>query len=436
MAETRGHGENPEMSVRAYLRLVLLGALIGIPAALLAALFLAFVHELEHWLWDVLPHALGASSPPWYLVIGLPVVGAALVVAARALLPGDGGHEPLKGIGGGPTPIEYAPGIALAAVGTLAFGAVLGPEAPLIALGSVVGVAVTRMVKLGPRENAVLGTAGSFSAISALFGGPLVAGMLLLESGLAMGAALLPTLLPGLVAAAIGYVLFVGLGAWGGLNATAIAVPGLPAYDGTHVLDLAVAVVIGVVTALIIAVVRRVAGGLTGLGGGHRHGRRGMAMLLLAGGLAVGLLAQAARALGGNSQDVLFSGQVSVPAIVAEKSVAVVLVVLGAKALAYAVSLGCGFRGGPVFPAIFLGVAVATLATIGFGVSPTLAVAVGAAAGMAAGTRLLFSSVLLAALLVGRQGVDAVPAAVLAAAAAWITVAALDRRTPRADDAP
>ena len=98
-------------------------------------------------------------------------------------------------------------------------------------------------------------------------------------------------------------------------------------------------------------------------------------------------------------------------------------------------SLGCGFRGGPVFPAIFLGVAVATLATIGFGVSPTLAVAVGAAAGMAAGTRLLFSSVLLAALLVGRQGVDAVPAAVLAAAAAWITVAALDRRTPRADDA-
>jgi hypothetical protein len=35
------------------------------------------------------------------------------------------------------------PGIALAAVGTPAFGAVLGPEAPLIALGAVVGSVVT-----------------------------------------------------------------------------------------------------------------------------------------------------------------------------------------------------------------------------------------------------------------------------------------------------
>ena len=34
-----------------YLRLVLLGAAIGIPAALLAAVFLAAVHELEDWLW-------------------------------------------------------------------------------------------------------------------------------------------------------------------------------------------------------------------------------------------------------------------------------------------------------------------------------------------------------------------------------------------------
>jgi hypothetical protein len=64
---------------------------------------------------------------------------------------------------------------------------------------------------------------------------------------------------------------------------------------------------------------------------------------------------------------------------------------------------------------------------IAFDVSPTLAVAAGAAAGMAAGTGLLFSSVLLAALLVGRAGLDAIPAAVLAAAAAWLAVRALSR---------
>jgi hypothetical protein len=95
---------------RAYLRLVLLGALIGIPAALLAAGFLALVHELEHVLWTDLPDALGHSSPPLYLVILLPVVGAGLVAAARALLPGDGGHSPLDGIAVHPTPPAVAVG--------------------------------------------------------------------------------------------------------------------------------------------------------------------------------------------------------------------------------------------------------------------------------------------------------------------------------------
>jgi len=91
------------------------------------------------------------------------------------------------------------------------------------------------------------------------------------------------------------------------------------------------------------------------------------------------------------------------------------------------VSLGCGFRGGPIFPAIFLGVAVASFAAVLFGLSPTAAVAAGAAAGTAAQTRLLVTPVILAALLVGSAGVDAVPLAVLAAAAAWLTVTALSR---------
>src|SRR5262249_58978107 len=63
-----------------------------------------------------------------------------------------------------------------------------------------------------------------------------------------------------------------------------------------------------------------------------------------------------------------------------------------------------------------------------FDVSPTLAVAVGAAAGMAAGTRLLITSTLFASLLVGSAGADAVPAAVLAAAAAWLSMRFIDAR--------
>jgi H+/Cl- antiporter ClcA len=114
--------------------------------------------------------------------------------------------------------------------------------------------------------------------------------------------------------------------------------------------------------------------------------------------------------------------------LAAADSTKIVLILLVAKALAYAISLGCGFRGGPVFPAIFIGVALATFADVWFGVSPTLAVAVGAAAGMAAGTRLLVTSSLFAGLLVGHAGLDAIPAAVLAAVAAWLTIRALDRR--------
>ncbi|MGB8351109.1 MAG: hypothetical protein WCE47_11835, partial [Gaiella sp.] len=102
---------------RAYLRLVVLGAAIGVPAALVAALFLALVHDLEHWLWHDLPDALGHSSAPWYLVVGLPVVGAAIVVAARLLLPGDGGHSPIEGLSMAPTSVANAPGVALAALG-------------------------------------------------------------------------------------------------------------------------------------------------------------------------------------------------------------------------------------------------------------------------------------------------------------------------------
>ena len=36
---------------------------------------------LQHWLWTDLPDALGESGPPWYLVLGLPVAGGAIVWA-------------------------------------------------------------------------------------------------------------------------------------------------------------------------------------------------------------------------------------------------------------------------------------------------------------------------------------------------------------------
>jgi H+/Cl- antiporter ClcA len=418
----------PTPTPREYLHAVLLAALVGIPAALAAALFLAAVHYVEDWLWVDLPDAVGESSPPWYLVIGLPVVGAAIVLVARLSLPGDGGHEPLEGLAITPTPIAHAPGIVLAALATLSFGAVLGPEAPVVALGGAIAIALTSFVRLGQHQQALLSLAGSFAALSALFGGPLVGGVFLLESAVGLGAQAIPVLVPGFVAAAIGYLIFIGFGDWGGLDTPGLVVPALPLYDGTYLVDLALAVGVGVVAALVIVPLKRMAAGLEAVG----KARLGMPALLLAGGLAIGLLAFAADLLGADSQDVLFSGQAAIPSLLAETSTFVVVVLLVAKAIAYAVSLASGFRGGPIFPAIFIGIGIATFPVIWFDMSPTVALAMGAAAGMAAQSRLLLSSMLLAAILVGSQGSDAVPAAVLAAAAAWLSATALERRTSAA----
>jgi len=409
------------------LRLVLLGAAIGIPAALAAIAFFTAVHYLEQLIWHALPTALGEASPPWYLVVFLPVVGAAIVAIARLTLPGDGGRSPLAGMSHGATPVRYVPGIVVAALGTLGFGLVLGPEAPVMAVGSAVGLGITSIVRSDAREQGILSMAGIFSAISTLFGGPLVAGVMLTEGGISLGAVLIPVLLPGFVAAAVGYLVFLGVGPYTGAPAPGLQVPDLPAYVGTSVPDLIIAIVVGVVTAALIVAINGAAKRVAALQDG-RQGDRGVGLVaaLLLGGLAVGALAQLATVFGVAPDDVLFSGQASIPALVSESSLIALVVLVIAKAAAYVVSLATGFRGGPIFPAVFLGVGVAAFAVELFGTSPTFAIAIGCAAGMAAQTRLVVTSMLFAALLVGSGGFDAIAGAVFATVASWLTVQALD----------
>ena len=416
------------------LRLVAFGAIIGIPAALLSLAFFTVAHYLEHFLWTDLPAALGADSPPAYLIVGLPVIGALVVAAARVLLPGDGGHNPLAGITAGPTPVRYVPGIVLAALGTLGFGLVLGPEAPVMAVGAATGVAISNLARVTERETNVLAAAGQFSAISTLFGGPLVGGVMVTEGGIGLGRALIPLLLPGFVAAALGYLIFVGLGPLTGAPPPALTVPDLVPLDGLRGIDLVLAIAIGIVAALLIEAVKRGARRLNASGTARLGtGWRGVTVFLVAGGLAVGLLAAGAEQLGLNSQDVLFSGQASIPAVASQTSAVALTTLIVAKAIGYIISLASGFRGGPIFPALFLGIGVAAFGVEWFGMSSTLAIAIGAAAGMAAQTRLVLTSMLFASILVGSAGADAIPAVVLATVAAYITAAAFE--PPPTDDA-
>jgi H+/Cl- antiporter ClcA len=93
-----------------------------------------------------------------------------LVALTIRYLPGERGHSPADGFKAGagpPLPVEL-PGIVLTALATLILGVVLGPEAPLIALGGGLGVVAVRLVKRDApaRTQAVVAAAGSFAAIS------------------------------------------------------------------------------------------------------------------------------------------------------------------------------------------------------------------------------------------------------------------------------
>jgi H+/Cl- antiporter ClcA len=128
------------------------------------------------------------------------------------------------------------------------------------------------------------------------------------------------------------------------------------------------------------------------------------------------------------------------PAVIAEGSASVLLLLVAAKGLAYALSLGSGFRGGPVFPALAIGVALAMAAAdVLPGLDTTPAVAIGLAAGTAAVLRAPFTGVLLATLLLGSSAYDVTPIAVFAAATAWLVAVALpnpEDRLREAADAP
>ena len=96
----------------------------------------------------------------------------------------------------------------------------LGPEAPLIAIGSGLGVLAVHLLKRDAPEMAcvVIGAAGSFAAISTLLGSPLVGAFLLMEAAGLGGAMMGVVLIPGLLAAGVGTLIFVGLEQLDGLR--------------------------------------------------------------------------------------------------------------------------------------------------------------------------------------------------------------------------
>ena len=77
---------------RAYVSLLVLAAVIGVPISAAAWGFLALVNKLQGWLFTSLPKALGFHGEPLWWPVPLLMVAGLLVGLTIRYLPGKGGH--------------------------------------------------------------------------------------------------------------------------------------------------------------------------------------------------------------------------------------------------------------------------------------------------------------------------------------------------------
>jgi H+/Cl- antiporter ClcA len=417
------------------LGLLVIAAVVGLAVSFASWGLLEGIHQIQQGVFDELPRKLGYEdgAPTWW---PLPVLAIAGLVTALAIerLPGTGGHSPAAGLATGETrPIEL-PGVLLAAVATIGLGVVLGPEAPLIALGSGLGLLAIQLVRreAPDRLQSLVAAAGSFAAVSFIFGSPLVGAVILIEAAGLDRRRLLVIVPVGLLAAGIGSLVSIGMGSWTGLSSSdyALGPLTLPDFPRPGVGDFLWTVPLGVA----------VAAGCFATFAGARAlqpllERRRTVLLPVAGIFVAALAIVFEQVTDKSGEEVLFSGQDQLPGFVAaagDWSVATVALLIGLKALAWSVSLA-GFRGGPTFPGLFLGAAAGVLAAHLPGLAFTPAVAVGLGAAVVAVLRLPLSAVLLAVALTSGAGKGVEPVVIVGVVAALATTLALSRGAPAPD---
>jgi H+/Cl- antiporter ClcA len=418
-----------------YLAALVLAAVLGIPISVVAYGFLALVTAIQEFVFNDLPQdVFAADVPAWWPVPWLVLCGLLTGLTIRHL-PGNGGHSPAFGFkaGGGPPADRDLPGIILAALATLSLGAVLGPEAPLIAIGGGLAALTVRLVRKDapPMALTIMASAGSFAAISTLLGSPVLGAFLIMEAAGIGGVTLSLVALPGLLASGIGALVFVGLNHWTGLGNFSLALTSVPPAVDPTVATMAWAVAMGVGGALLGWVIRWIGLSLRPV----VHVNR---VLVTAGlGLVIGLTAMAYQLISDNSfTQVLFSGQDALPELVehaTDYSVGVLILLAACKTIGYGLSLSA-FRGGPVFPAMFIG-AVLGIAVSGLpGMSLAPAIGMGIGAMCAAMLRLPLTSTLLATLLLGADGLSVTPEVVVAVAVAFVVTSMLSAPGPQAPE--
>lgn len=386
-----------------FFRTLGLAVLLGALAAVGATVFLTVVELGQHELFTALPNKFGLDEAPWWWASIVLFIAAGLVMLARKL-PGATGQGPLTGFHFD-TPLGKAGSVLLAAAATLIGGFALGPEAPLIVLGTTLGAILTLKQPEQVRKAAMfIGAAG---AIGAVFGNPFITAFMMLEF-VAFGLAPAALLVPIFAALASGYLVSSGVGLIPGLGVHSLSVPDLPAYTAIDFKDLLVAMLVAVVATIVVLATR----GLAASFDRFAQIKPNLGLLLAAAATTLALfIAETFFDVGQNQ--VLFSGNNGMGDLIATGSIVTVIVVLFAKVVAFGSALGGGLRGGPIFPATFLGVAVAVLASLVFPDAHVSALAAaGIAAAAAAFTKLPATSALLGALLIAGAGPAIAPFAI------------------------
>jgi H+/Cl- antiporter ClcA len=350
-----------------------IGALLGLA---LGYVTLTLVMAGIDLMWDSLPEALG-GTPAWY-VLAVPLAAGVLVYAIRHFL-GDHGHSPLGGITiDALTPRGYLDAI-LAIAASLVGGLALGPEVALVSTGAVVGGLVAKAT--GADTTKVV-TASAGGSLLALFVHPLLSGSLTLGDG-----------------------------------AESISVP-----------DIGWAIPTALLTAVVVVAVRWGAWQLS-----RAAGTSPSLWALVGGAVVVSASALALQAwTDAPVTFVVTSGEGSISLLAEETAASTVLAVLLLKSIAYAASLGAGFRGGPFFPVMFVGAAAGLLMSLVLpsGPSSTAAIVVGIVASVIGTAAMKWPTAIVLGAVIGYAfgGWALVPAAIVGAAVARAVPRFADRK--------
>lgn len=408
-----------------------MAAVVGVLVSLAAWAFLEVIHGIQTWVFTTLPKDLGYhdGAPAWLYVVALAIAGL-LTAFAIVRLRGEGGHVAAEGlkVGGPPVTPPDLPGITLAALASIGLGAVIGPEAPLIALGAGLGLLALSALNRGVPDQAkvVIAGSGSFAAIAMIFGSPIIAAVILLEALGLDREKLTLFLLPGLLAAGIGSLVSIGMGSITGLSTSAYALGALtmPALARPELTDFLWTIPLGILVAALTFIAKEI-----GLRSNTIVMRRALVLIPAAGIIVAGLALAFHAASGKDTSEVLFDGQSSLPGLVSGAgtwSISALLLLIGFKGIAWGISLG-SFRGGPTFPAMFIGAATGILASHLPGFGLTAAVGVGIGTGVVSMLRLPLSAVVLATLLVSNSGPGTEPLIIVGVVIAYITSVGLDK---------